>query len=155
MTRTDAMKELKANGSAQARKLYKRSGVTIDLFGVSYAVPGKMKKKIKVDQRLAQQLWETANHDARVLATMIADPKTIDAWANDLDSRGQTDRQRRSRSWANQLQNSQRHRLYKEDGGLPEEEGLEGELRACPDDPDCQGWPVVPRSGLQFDQAMR
>ena len=93
MTRTDAMKELKANGSAQARKLYKRSGVTIDLFGVSYAVLGKMKKKIKVDQRLAQQLWETANHDARVLATMIADPKTIDAstldaWANDLDSRG-------------------------------------------------------------------
>ena len=93
MTKTNAMKELEANGSAQARKLYGRAGVTIDMFGVSYAVLGKMKRKIKVDQTLAQQLWATANHDARVLATMIADPDTIsastlDAWAKDLDSRG-------------------------------------------------------------------
>ena len=47
MTRTEVMKELKANGSAQTRKTYRRHGLTGDMFGVSYAVLGKMKRKIK------------------------------------------------------------------------------------------------------------
>ncbi len=92
MTRMEAMKELRANGSDQTRKIYRRHGIRGDLFGVSYAVLGKMKKKIKVDQPLAEQLWATGNFDARYLATMIADPTTISvrtlkAWAKDLDSR--------------------------------------------------------------------
>jgi 3-methyladenine DNA glycosylase AlkD len=90
MTRTEAMKELRANGSAQTRKTYRRHGMQGDMFGVSYAVLGKMKKKIKVDQPLADQLWATGNCDARVLATMIADPatigvRTLNVWAGDLE----------------------------------------------------------------------
>ena len=43
-----------------------------------------------------QQLWASGNHDARVLATMVADPaqmksQTLDAWAKDLDSHVVTD----------------------------------------------------------------
>ncbi len=93
MTRTEAMKELRANGSEQTRKTYRRHGARGEMFGVSYAVLGKMKKKIKTDQSLAEQLWATGNLDARVLATMIADPGTIrvstlHAWAKTLDNRG-------------------------------------------------------------------
>jgi 3-methyladenine DNA glycosylase AlkD len=86
------MKELRANGTAQTRKILKNHGVRGEAFGVSYAVLGKMKKKIKVDQALAEQLWATGNYDARILATMIADPaatsaRTLNAWARDLEDR--------------------------------------------------------------------
>ena len=92
MTKMEAMKELRANGSAQTRKVCRSHGIPGDLFGVSYAVLGKMKKKLKVDQPLAEQLWATGNFDARYLATMIADPatisvRTLNSWANDLNHR--------------------------------------------------------------------
>jgi len=93
MTKTEVMKELKANGTAQNRKVYRRHGILGEMFGVSYAALGKLKKKIKTDQPLAEQLWATGNHDARVLATMIADPGkmsagTLNAWVKDVDNRG-------------------------------------------------------------------
>ncbi len=93
MTKTDVMKELRAHGTAEYRKVYRRHGIRGELFGVSYAALGKLQKKIKVDQSLAEQLWATGNHDARALATMIADPSkigvgTLNAWAKDVDDRG-------------------------------------------------------------------
>jgi len=93
MTKTEVMKELKANGTAQNRKVYRRHGIRGALFGVSYAALGKLQKKIKIDQSLAEQLWATGNNDARALATMIADPNrigvgTLNTWAKDVDNRG-------------------------------------------------------------------
>ncbi len=93
MNLEEALKELEANGSAQTRKIYRRGGCSGEMFGVSYAALGKMKKKIRVDQALAEQLWATGNLDARVLATLTADPasvrvRTLDAWARSLDNRG-------------------------------------------------------------------
>ena len=92
MTKTEVMRELKAAGTAQNRKVARRHGVRGDMFGASYAVIGKLQKKIKVDQPLAEQLWATANHDARYLATMIADPKamrvtTLNVWVRGVDNR--------------------------------------------------------------------
>jgi 3-methyladenine DNA glycosylase AlkD len=60
-------------------------------FGVRYGDLGKLVKQIKVDHPLALELWKTGNHDARILATMIADPArtdfaTLDAWAKDVTS---------------------------------------------------------------------
>ena len=86
MTKTETMKELAVNGSAQTRKAYRRHGMSGKMYGVSYAALGKMRKKIKIDQPLAEQLWATGNFDARVLATMIADPNeirvgTLNTWA--------------------------------------------------------------------------
>lgn len=48
-------------------------------------------KKIKKDGPLAEKLWESGIHEARILATMIADPasfapKLADAWTRDFDS---------------------------------------------------------------------
>ena len=73
----DVLRELEAMGTAQNRKIYARHGFEAPMFGVSYANLGKLKKRIKVDQGLAEELWESGNYDARVLATMIADPASM------------------------------------------------------------------------------
>lgn len=75
MTYRDVMKELKALGTAQNRKVYKRHGAGENLFGVSFANLGKLQKKIKIDHDLAGKLWASGNTDAQSLATMIIDPK--------------------------------------------------------------------------------
>lgn len=85
MTLTQTLQQLEAAGSAQTRKTYARHGVGPKQFGVSYAVLGKLTKQIKRDHALALQLWDSGWHDARVLATFIADPQqigaaTLDAW---------------------------------------------------------------------------
>lgn len=87
----ETLTELKSLGTEQNRKVYARHGVGEPMFGVSYANLGKLRKRIKVDQSLAEQLWASGIHDARVLATMIADPEAIkasqlDAWAKDVRS---------------------------------------------------------------------
>jgi 3-methyladenine DNA glycosylase AlkD len=91
MTYNEVMKELKKMGTAQNRKVYARHGVGEDMFGVSFADLGRLKKKIKVDHELAEKLWASGNHDARVLAAMVANPAatkstTLDAWVKDLDN---------------------------------------------------------------------
>ncbi len=96
MTFDEAMKTLESAGTAQNRKVYARHGVNGAMFGVSYATQRDLAKKIKVDHALATRLWETGNHDARVLATMIADPaaagrKQLDDWAKELDDYVLTD----------------------------------------------------------------
>jgi 3-methyladenine DNA glycosylase AlkD len=83
--------ELRALGSEQYSKIYRNHGVQGEIFGVSYAHMKDIVKKIKINHELALDLWATGNHDARILATMIADPKQatdalLDAWARDLSS---------------------------------------------------------------------
>ena len=79
MTLDEAMAALEAAGTEQARKIYRRHGVADPMFGVSYAELGRLKKAIKRDQRLAADLWATEVHDARILATMVAEPSAFDA----------------------------------------------------------------------------
>jgi 3-methyladenine DNA glycosylase AlkD len=86
-----ALTELKRRGTAQNRKIYRRHGVSGPLDGVSYAHLGELKKAIKTDHELAHQLWETGRHDARVLATMVADPAAakvglVNGWVRDIDN---------------------------------------------------------------------
>ncbi|MHC4515579.1 MAG: DNA alkylation repair protein, partial [Planctomycetota bacterium] len=86
-------KKLESLGSAQTRKTYGRHGVTGKMFGVKYGDLGKLVKQVKVDHDLALKLWPSGNFDARVLATMIADPekltaKVLTAWLKDVDNHG-------------------------------------------------------------------
>lgn len=78
MTLNETMTALEAEGTAQNRKVYTKHGAQEPMFGVSFATLGVLQKRIKVDHALALELWETCNHDARVLATMIADPSRLD-----------------------------------------------------------------------------
>jgi 3-methyladenine DNA glycosylase AlkD len=61
----------------------------------AYGVPGSVLKKIArefgKDQALAEQLWKTEVHEARMLAGLVADPKALsrvgmDRWAREFDS---------------------------------------------------------------------
>lgn len=86
MPLAEAMAALEAAGSEQTRKTYARHGAPAPMFGVSFATLKTLVKRIRVDQELALALWGTGNHDARMLATKVADPERmgaaeLDAWA--------------------------------------------------------------------------
>lgn len=87
----EVMAALEAEGSEQTRTIYGRHGATEPMFGVSHGALAKLERTIKVDHELALALWETGNHDARMLAAKVADPeeftaKLADAWARDADN---------------------------------------------------------------------
>ena len=93
---SEAMSSLESAGTAQNRKIYARHGVRGAMFGVSYAALGKLARRIKKDHPLAKALWASGNHDARVLATQVADPAAatsalLEAWRKDLDNYVLTD----------------------------------------------------------------
>jgi 3-methyladenine DNA glycosylase AlkD len=88
LTLAEVMRVLEAAGSAQTRKTYARHGAKENMFGVSFATLGTLRKKIGVDHELAMQLWDTGNFDARNLAFKIVDPAQmkpadLDRWARD------------------------------------------------------------------------
>ena len=79
------MTTLKKKGSAQTRKIYSRHGAPEDMFGVKIADLKVIAKKIKGDQELALELYDTGNSDAMYLAGMVAEGKQmtkrqLDAW---------------------------------------------------------------------------
>jgi 3-methyladenine DNA glycosylase AlkD len=91
MNLQEVMLELEMMGTEQHRKIYRRHETPEPMFGVSSANHKLLTKKIKKDHELAKQLWATGNFDARVLATMIADPaqateELLDEWASDLNA---------------------------------------------------------------------
>jgi 3-methyladenine DNA glycosylase AlkD len=91
MTFEQAIDGLEKAGTAQNRKVYARHGVGSNQFGVSFANLRALAKRVKTDQALADKLWSTGNHDARVLATLVADSSaissgTLDQWARALDN---------------------------------------------------------------------
>lgn len=84
------LEELEHLGTDQNVKIYKRHGAKEPLFGVSFANLKKLTKKYNGDTELSLKLWDSKNMDARVLATMIADPNQIkssqlDQWVKDTD----------------------------------------------------------------------
>lgn len=92
LTLEQALAALERAGSEQTRKTYRRHGAEEPLFGVSFAELKTLVKRIGVDHELALALWQTKNHDARVLALKIADPARIrpadlDRWARELRMR--------------------------------------------------------------------
>lgn len=96
MNLQQTLEQLESRGTEQNRKVYRRHGVSDNMFGVSYAQQRQLAKTLKGSHPLALELWGSGNHDARVLATMIADPAQADdallaSWADDLDSYVLTD----------------------------------------------------------------
>jgi len=89
ITYTEVMKELRAKGTAQNVKVYKRHGAGENVYGVSFADVRKLAKRIGRDHDLASRLWDSGNVDARILATMVADPRelkssTANTWLKDV-----------------------------------------------------------------------
>lgn len=85
ITYAEVMKELRAKGTAQNVKVYSRHGAGENLYGVSFADLRKLARRIGKDHDLALRLWDSGSEDARILATMIADPQdlktsTVNKW---------------------------------------------------------------------------
>lgn len=91
MNYPEVIEQLKQMGTSHTRRIYARYGVGSKMFGVSHSNLGRLRRVIRVNHALAKRLWSSGNHDARVLATMIADPeafdaRTLDAWSKALDN---------------------------------------------------------------------
>ncbi|GAB2468837.1 hypothetical protein GCM10011375_29710 [Hymenobacter qilianensis] len=96
MTFEETIAQLRALGSEQIRKTYQRHGSGPNVYGVSFASYGALKKEFvgrgkdkSHAHAVARQLWPTQNIDAQSLATMIADPQQLseaeaDSWAQDI-----------------------------------------------------------------------
>jgi 3-methyladenine DNA glycosylase AlkD len=77
MTLREAMVALEKGANEQCRKTWARHGVPTPMFGVRYEDLYKLQKRIGSDSELARTLWITGNHDARILATLIVEPKDL------------------------------------------------------------------------------
>ena len=86
------MDELAAKASEKDRAGMARYGINVDdAFGVSVWELRRVAKPLGRDHALALALWETGNHEARILASMVDDPAQVtraqmDAWAAAFDS---------------------------------------------------------------------
>jgi 3-methyladenine DNA glycosylase AlkD len=91
-TRAAILRELKrlANPKVRAKMAYFGVNVPKSL-GISAPVLHALARRIGRSHRLAQQLWATGVHEARILATLIGQPEKVTAaemerWARDFDS---------------------------------------------------------------------
>lgn len=86
------LEELRGMGSEEARAGMSRYGInTADAFGVSVYELRRVAAQIGTDHELALALWETGNHEARLLACFVDDPASVtapqmEAWAAGFDS---------------------------------------------------------------------
>jgi 3-methyladenine DNA glycosylase AlkD len=84
--------ELRALGSDDARKGMARFGInTTHAFGVTIAAMRLLARPYRRQHDLAAALWKSGYHEARILATLVDDPKAVtsaqmDAWVADFDS---------------------------------------------------------------------
>ncbi len=82
---------LESLGTEQTRSTYRRHGMAEPLFGVKWGDLRPLAKRIGTDHDLALGLWASSNGDARILATMVADPDRadeplLDAWLDACES---------------------------------------------------------------------
>lgn len=96
MRTQDVLAQLKKLGKPGTVETYARHGVTGPCHGVAYGDLKPLAKKIGRNHELAQALWASGVHDARVLAAMIADPAAmtrteIEGWLRDCTNYPLTD----------------------------------------------------------------
>ena len=95
----DVLRELERNSSKQYRTdMAARYGIVTkaEVYGTPVGKLRAIAKKLGYDHDLAEQLWATGVHDARLLATMVDDPALVtpaqmERWAKDFDNWGIVD----------------------------------------------------------------
>ncbi len=81
MNTAEIIAELHSLGSQATREGMARFGIqTQRALGVSMPSLRHLARRVgKPDHALAQELWETGLHEARILATMVDDPRAVTA----------------------------------------------------------------------------
>ena len=88
----EILKKLKSLSNPKAVEGMARFGIIVkNAYGVSIPHLRKMAKEIGKNHELAEQLWKSGIHEARLLAGMIDDPKVVteeqlERWVKDFDS---------------------------------------------------------------------
>lgn len=73
-TLDDVLTELKSLGTEQTRKTFARHGAPLDsMYGVKIGDMKPIAKRLKGNQKLALELYDTGNSDAMYLAGLVAD----------------------------------------------------------------------------------
>ena len=91
-TSNEILKQLLSLSDKEKAKQAEYFGVRgTKLIGISAPDLRQIAKQLKTNHPLALQLWENDYHEARMLATIIADPKQIsseqmDNWTKDFDN---------------------------------------------------------------------
>ena len=91
-TRAAVLRELKALGDPRVRAKMAYFGVEVPkAHGISAPVLHALAKRIGKNHRLAQQLWASDIHEARILATLIGESEKVTAvemerWVRDFDA---------------------------------------------------------------------
>jgi len=89
---TRVMDDLASQASEESRAGMRRYGINVGhAFGVSVYELRRVAKGLGRDHELALALWNTGNHEARLLASMVDDPAAVtesqmEAWAAAFDS---------------------------------------------------------------------
>lgn len=88
----EVIRRLKAWADPQAVEGMARFGINpANTLGVSIPALRQLAKQIGRDHALAQKLWASGIHEARILASMVDDPKLVterqmESWVRDFDS---------------------------------------------------------------------
>jgi 3-methyladenine DNA glycosylase AlkD len=88
----EVLERLKSLANPEAVAGMARYGIsTQNTLGVSVPALRRMAREIGRDHLLAQRLWSSGVHEARILASMVDDPRMVteqqmEAWAADFDS---------------------------------------------------------------------
>ncbi len=88
----DIMNKLRSLANPEAVKGMARFGISPkNTYGVSIPNLRKMAKEIGINHDFAKRLWDSKIHEARILASLIGDPKMVtkeqmEKWAKDFDS---------------------------------------------------------------------
>jgi len=92
VTYTKILDRIRSLSNPSAVKSMERYGInTKNLYGVPIPELRRIAKEVGKDHELALRLWESNIHEARILATMLDDPKMVseeqmEAWVKDVDS---------------------------------------------------------------------
>lgn len=88
----EVLAQLKKAGSQANRAGMARFGIATEkAFGVKHPALKKIARGLGRNNQLAQELWECGYHEARLIAPLVADPKTFtkaqaNAWVKDINS---------------------------------------------------------------------
>ncbi|MBN1505657.1 MAG: DNA alkylation repair protein [Sedimentisphaerales bacterium] len=89
---TEVLDRLRSLGDPKAAAGAARFGIDVpDIWGVSAPDLRRLAREIGRDHGLAERLWRTGVHDARLLATLVDDPQQVtprqmERWAGDFNS---------------------------------------------------------------------
>jgi len=88
----DVLERLKSVANPEAVAGMARFGINPEnTYGISIPVLRKLAREIGRDHLLAERLWSTGVHEARILASMVDEPRLVtegqmERWAADFDS---------------------------------------------------------------------